>query len=126
MAAFFLMSGALAGLLSVAFGAFGAHALRAKLDEYLLGVFQTGVQYQFYHSLALLAVGILALQFPSETLLRASGSLLLIGMLVFSGSLYLLALSGLRWWGAVAPLGGLAFIAAWACLFGFAWKLSAG
>jgi uncharacterized membrane protein YgdD (TMEM256/DUF423 family) len=125
MASFFLMSGALAGLLSVAFGAFGAHALRARLDEYLLGVFQTGIQYQFYHSLALLVIGLLALQFPADNLLRASGALCLLGIFVFSGSLYLLVLIGLRWWGAVAPIGGLAFIAAWACLAGFAWKLSA-
>jgi len=125
MAPLWLMSGALGGLLAVAFGAFGAHALRTRLDDYLLGVFQTGVQYQFYHSLALLVVGLLAMSHPGDPLLRSSGSLLLLGMLLFCGSLYLLSLTGLRWLGAVAPLGGLAFIAAWACLAAFAWKLSA-
>lgn len=118
---FFL--GALGGLLSVAFGAFGAHALRDRLDAYSLGVFETAVQYQFYHSLALLIAGLLLIQFPASVLLKSSVVLFVLGILVFSGSLYILSLSGVRWWGAVTPLGGLAFIAAWACMATAGWQL---
>ena len=113
---------ALSGMLAVVFGAFGAHALKNRLDDYALGVFQTAVQYHFYHSLALLAVGILALSVPDSTLLKSSGWLFATGLVVFSGSLYILSLSGVRWLGAVTPLGGLAFIAGWACLAAAAWK----
>ncbi|MBA6413569.1 DUF423 domain-containing protein [Parahaliea sp. F7430] len=120
----FLPLGALAGFLAVAFGAFGAHALRNRLDDYAMGVFETAVQYHFYHALALLAVGVLALHHPQTTLLRSSGSLFLVGLLLFSGSLYLLALTGLRWLGAITPLGGLAFIAGWACLMVVGWKMA--
>jgi uncharacterized membrane protein YgdD (TMEM256/DUF423 family) len=112
----FLTLASTSGLLAVAIGAFGAHALKARLDAYSLGVFETAVQYQFYHSLALLGVGILLLHQPQVALLRSSGWLFLIGMILFSGSLYLLALSGVKWLGAVTPLGGLAFIAGWGCL----------
>jgi uncharacterized membrane protein YgdD (TMEM256/DUF423 family) len=123
MAQLTLTLGAIGGLLGVAFGAFGAHALRNRLDNYALGVFETAVQYQFIHSLALLAVGILMLQVPSSMLLRSSAALLVIGICIFSGSLYLLSLTGLRWLGAVTPIGGLAFIGAWACLAAAAWTL---
>lgn len=112
------------GLLSVAFGAFGAHALRERLDAYALGIFETAVQYQFYHSLALLGVGVLLMQTPDSALLRSSAVLFLIGILIFSGSLYALSFTGLRWLGAVTPIGGLAFIAGWACLGAAAWSLS--
>ena len=112
----FLTLASTSGLLAVAFGAFGAHALKARLDAYSLGVFETAVQYQFYHSLALLGVGILLLHQPQVALLRSSGWLFLVGMVLFSGSLYILALSGVKWLGAVTPLGGLAFIAGWGCL----------
>jgi uncharacterized membrane protein YgdD (TMEM256/DUF423 family) len=115
---------ALGGLLSVAFGAFGAHALRDRLDAYSLGVFETAVQYQFYHSLALLGVGVLLLQSPDSTLLRSSALLFCIGILIFSGSLYVLSFTGLRWLGAITPLGGLAFIAGWACLAAAAWSFT--
>ncbi|TXS93810.1 DUF423 domain-containing protein [Parahaliea maris] len=118
----FLPIGALAGMLAVGFGAFGAHALRGRLDDYAMGVFETAVQYHFYHALALLAVGLLALHQPHTGLLRPAGWLFVIGLLLFSGSLYLLALTGTRWLGAVTPLGGLAFIAGWACLAVAGWK----
>ena len=124
MAQLTLTLGAIGGLLGVAFGAFGAHALRNRLDHHALGIFETAVQYQFIHSLALLAVGILMLQAPSSMLLRSSAALLIIGICIFSGSLYLLSLTGFRWLGAVTPIGGLAFIAAWACLAAGAWTLS--
>ena len=110
-------------MLAVGFGAFGAHALKNRLDDYAMGVFQTAVQYHFYHSLALLAVGVIALSQPQTALLRSSGWLFLLGILVFSGSLYCLAMTGVRWLGAVTPLGGLAFIAGWACLAAAGWKL---
>ena len=121
MAKIFITLAALSGMLAVVFGAFGAHALKSRLDDYGLGIFETAVQYHFYHSLALLAVGIIALTQPDTTLLRSSGWLFLSGMFVFSGSLYILSLSGVRWWGAVTPLGGLALIAGWACLAASAW-----
>jgi uncharacterized membrane protein YgdD (TMEM256/DUF423 family) len=109
---------------AVAFGAFGAHALKARLDDYALGVFDTAVQYHMYHSLALLAVGLLALWQPDSTLLKSSGSLFTLGVLLFSGSLYILALTGTRWLGAITPLGGLAFLAGWACFAVAAWRLA--
>ncbi len=123
MAKLFLSLGALAALLAVAFGAFGAHALRGRLDEYARGVFETAVQYHFYHALALALVGVLLLSQPATALLKSSGWLFLIGIAVFSGSLYLLAITGIKWLGAVTPLGGLAFIAGWGCLAAAAWKL---
>ncbi len=125
MAKLFITLASLSGMLAVTFGAFGAHALRSRLDEHALGVFQTAVQYHFYHSLALLAVGVIALSQPQTALLRSSGYLFLVGIVVFSGSLYLLSMSGLRWLGAITPLGGLAFIAGWGCLAAASWKMLA-
>lgn len=123
MAKLFITLASLSGMLAVIFGAFGAHALRGKLDDYAMGVFETAVQYHFYHSFALLAVGILALSQPQTAMLKASGWLFLVGIVIFSGSLYILGLSGVRWLGAVTPLGGLAFIGGWACLAATGWKL---
>lgn len=94
-------------------GAFGAHALRQRLAPEMLAVFQTGVQYHFYHALGLVAVGLLVQHLPGSSLLRWAGALMLAGIVVFSGSLYVLATSGLRWLGAVTPIGGVAFIVAW-------------
>ena len=122
MANLFISLGALSGLLAVTFGAFGAHALRGRLDDYAMGVFETAVQYHFYHALALVAVGLLALHHPHTALLRSSGWLFVLGLVVFSGSLYALSLSGIKWLGAITPLGGLAFIAGWACLAVAGWK----
>lgn len=123
MAKIFITLASLSGMLAVIFGAFGAHALKGRLDEYALGVFETAAQYHFVHSLALLAVGVIALSQPQTTMLKSSGWLFTIGIIVFSGSLYLLSLTGLRWLGAVTPLGGLAFIGGWACLAATGWKL---
>ena len=122
MAKLFISLAAFSGMLAVAFGAFGAHALKNRLDEYALGVFETAVQYHFYHSLALLAVGLVAMYQPQSALLKSSGWLFVFGLMIFSGSLYVLALSGVKWLGAVTPLGGLAFIAGWACLAFAAWN----
>lgn len=125
MAKLFLTLASLSAMTAVIFGAFGAHALKERLDDYSLGVFETAVQYHFYHSLALLAVGILALQLPAHSLLKSSGWLFFLGIIVFSGSLYILSMTGVKWLGAITPLGGLAFIAGWACLAAFSWKLVA-
>jgi len=108
----FLLLGAFYGLLGVAFGAFGAHALRARLSPEMLAVYHTGVEYQFYHAFALLAVGVLCLVRPAPGL-GIAGWLFVAGTLLFSGSLYLLALTGTRILGAITPLGGAAFLAAW-------------
>ncbi|MFT7287058.1 MAG: uncharacterized membrane protein YgdD (TMEM256/DUF423 family), partial [Halieaceae bacterium] len=106
MAKFTFLVGTLCALLGVVFGAFGAHALRSRLDDYALGIYQTAVQYQFIHSLALLAVALLMLQFPGSSLLKSSAVLFVLGILVFSGSLYLLSFTGVGWLGAITPLGG--------------------
>lgn len=116
MAKTFLVIAALSGLLAVIIGAFGAHGLKNRLTEDLLAVYQTGVQYHFYHTLALLMVGLLLMQIPQASLLNWSGWLFIVGIMVFSGSLYLLAVTGTRWLGAITPLGGLAFIAGWLTL----------
>jgi len=110
-------------MLAVMLGAFGAHALKAKLDNHALGVFDTAVQYHFFHSIALLAVGVIAISQPQTALLKSSGFLFILGIVVFSGSLYLLSITGVRWLGAITPLGGLAFIGGWACLAATGWKL---
>jgi len=119
MTRLFFMLGALFAFLAVAAGAFGAHALRARLTPDLLAVFETGARYQMYHALALLAVALLVVPVadtPSETWVNAAGWCFVAGTVVFSGSLYALALTGTRWLGAVTPLGGAAFLAGWLCL----------
>lgn len=123
MAKWFITLASLSGMLAVVLGAFGAHALKDKLDAYALGVFQTAVQYHFYHSFALLAVGVMALSQPQTVMLKSSGYLFILGLVVFSGSLYLLSITGVRWLGAITPLGGLALIGGWACLAATGWKL---
>ncbi len=118
-----LLAGAVYGFIGVVCGAFGAHALKARLSPELLAVWKTAVDYQFYHALALLLVGLLALQRPSPMLGYAALCFAL-GVLVFSGSLYALALSGVRWLGAITPIGGLLFLFGWALLFWAALKRS--
>ncbi len=112
----FFLFGSLSGGLAVALGAFGAHALKARLTLDQLATFETGVRYQMYHALALLAVALAMTRVPTSSLLSAAGWLFVAGTLLFSGSLYLLCLMRKRWLGAVTPFGGLAFIAGWACL----------
>ncbi|MCQ2009834.1 MAG: DUF423 domain-containing protein [Sporolactobacillus sp.] len=111
----FIVIGAVLAFLSVAFGAFGAHILKTRLTEQDLAVFQTGVHYQMYHALGLIVIGILALTVFSgqSTLLSWSGWLMAVGVLLFSGSLYALTLSGVRMLGAITPIGGVAFLASW-------------
>jgi len=109
----FLATGGLAALAAVALGAFGAHALKTRLSTEMLALWHTGVEYHVYHALGLLAVGLVAAQLPESMLLKWSGWLMLAGIVLFSGSLYALALSGERWLGAITPIGGTAFLAAW-------------
>ena len=104
------------GLLAVVFGAFGAHALRNTLAPEMLETFEVAVRYQMYHSLALIAAAWAATQQWHTPLTTASGWCFVAGILIFSGSLYVLSLTGIRWLGAITPIGGLAFIAGWACL----------
>jgi uncharacterized membrane protein YgdD (TMEM256/DUF423 family) len=111
----FLLIGAVAGFLAVAFGAFGAHALRGRLSPEMLGVFETGVRYQMYHALAILVVGLM-LGRMGGWLFSTAAWLFTGGIVLFSGSLYVLALSGVTTFGAVTPIGGLLFLAGWACL----------
>ena len=111
----FLVVGSTSAFLAVAAGAFGAHALRDRLDDSLLAVFETGVRYQMYHALALLAVAWVMDRWGGG-LVVWSGWLFVAGTVVFSGSLYLLALTGQRLFGAVTPLGGVAFLAGWVAL----------
>jgi len=111
-----LLSGALLAALGVLLGAFGAHGLRAALTPEALGWWQTGVQYQMWHAIGLVAIG--AARLPGT---RLSVWLLTLGTLIFSGSLYLLALTGARWLGMVTPVGGVLMIAGWVC---FAWGLA--
>ncbi len=118
----FLMIGAINGFLAVALGAFAAHALRPHLVADIYTVFQTGVEYHSTHSLALLAVGTLALLHPSRAL-DWSGWLISTGILLFSGSLYLLVLSGSRFMGAITPLGGIALLLGWLSLVLAVWRL---
>ena len=117
-----LIISSISGLFSVGLGAFGAHALKAKLEaEGTLSTYQTAVQYQFYHTLALLAVGILMTRYASPWLDRAAYGFIL-GIVLFSGSLYALVFTGIKSLGAITPIGGLAFILAWAFLIQFAVK----
>jgi uncharacterized membrane protein YgdD (TMEM256/DUF423 family) len=109
----FVTLGALAAALGVALGAFGAHALKARLSADMLAVWQTAVQYHLWHALGLIAIGLLAQHLPASVPVRVAGWLILAGIVLFSGSLYALAATGTRWLGAVTPFGGACFIAGW-------------
>jgi len=117
-----LLFGATSAAIAVAAGAFGAHALRARVAPELLTVFETGARYQMYHALALVAIGVGSL---SGRLVAATRWLFVAGTLLFSGSLYLLVLTGDRWLGAVTPLGGVCFLLGWGCLGWAAWRTQA-
>lgn len=116
-----IVLGAASAFLSVAAGAFGAHALKARLPAELLIVFETGARYHMYHSLGLIAVGLVAHARPSP-LLSAAGWAMVAGIVLFSGSLYALALTGVRALGAITPLGGVGFLAGWLLLAVGAWR----
>ena len=117
----FLITAALLGAFTVALGAFGAHAIKEKVNEYTLGIFETAVKYQFYHVFALLAAGMLFQQFSSNWMLW-SGRFFIAGIILFCGSLYALTYflangnESMKWLGAITPFGGLCFIAGWVCM----------
>jgi uncharacterized membrane protein YgdD (TMEM256/DUF423 family) len=115
IAKLFLSIGSISGALAVMLGAFGAHGLKDKLSEKMLANYMTGVEYHFYHTLALLIVGVIALHYPTKQL-TASGWAFAIGILIFSGSLYVMALTGITKLGAITPIGGLFFIIGWILL----------
>ncbi len=109
----FIVIGALATALAVALGAFGAHALKARLAPDRLAVYHTAVHYHFYHALGLILIGLAAGQLAGSAWLKAAGWTMLAGIVLFSGSLYVLTVTGQRWLGAITPVGGVAFIAGW-------------
>lgn len=119
---FYLGAGALFGFLAVALGAFAAHGLAERLEPRLLAVFKTGAEYQMYHALALLIIGLLIHNWPESSLLRFAGQSFIAGIALFSFSLYALALTGIGPLGAITPFGGIAFVTGWACLFVWAFQ----
>ena len=112
---FFFLSGAIAAFIAVALGAFGAHSRRTKRSPDMLNIFEVGVRYQMYHALGLIAVAWAMTRWP-EANLNAAGWAFIVGIVVFSGSLYLLSATDIRWLGAITPIGGLAFLIGWAIL----------
>ena len=118
----FFIIASLLGSLAVAFGAFGAHALRDRMEASLLANYQTGVTYMFYHVLALFVVAWAITRWPSSNLPVWAGWLFITGIVIFTGSLVLMAFTGQRWLGAITPIGGVAFIAAWLLLAVTAWR----
>ncbi len=122
MASLTVFMAAMLGFLAVALGAFGAHGLKASLSTEMMAVYQTAVQYHFYHYLALLVVGLLMHSGVQHLSLRIAAVLFFLGVLVFSGSLYALAITEIKILGAITPIGGLMFLIAWACLAYSAWK----
>ena len=107
-------------MLAVTLGAFGAHGLEARLESRMLSVYQTAVEYHRYHALGIIPIGVVINVRPGSSLMRWVAAIVLAGIILFSGSLYLLSFSGMRWLGAITPFGGLAFIIAW-LLVGIAW-----
>jgi uncharacterized membrane protein YgdD (TMEM256/DUF423 family) len=112
----FLILGSFNAMLAVILGAFGAHGLKARIPSDMLAVYQTAVQYHLYHALGLVIVGILTLQYLPSFWFKTSGWLMCAGIILFSGSLYILSITQIRRFGAITPLGGMAFILAWLCL----------
>ena len=118
----FLGLGAVAAALAVMLGAFAAHGLKTRLDPHMLEVFETGVRYHMYHALGLILVGLSAFYLGGGALVRIAGWVMLAGIVIFSGTLYGLALGGPRWLGAITPIGGTGFIVAWILLAVAAWR----
>lgn len=118
----FIIIGAINALLSVALGAFGAHGLEGKITNKYLEIWKTGVTYQMFHSTGLILIGLLLGKFPEGSLINWAGWLMLIGIILFAGSLYILAVTQIKVLGAITPLGGVAFIAAWLLVIIAAWK----
>jgi uncharacterized membrane protein YgdD (TMEM256/DUF423 family) len=122
MVKFWLLSAGIFGFLSVALGAFGAHSLKNILDDYGKSIYEKAVLYQMFHTMALFAVGLMQ-HFDKETSFSMAGWGFLIGIVLFSGSLYLLAVTGIKWLGAITPIGGVAFLFGW---FWLVWTLIKG
>lgn len=120
-----IVAGALLAFLGVGLGAFGAHALKARLAPDLLAVYQTGVQYHLWHALGIVLIGLLVQSLPGQKLLPIAGWLMVAGIILFSGSLYALSISGVRALGAVTPIGGVAFLASWAMVAWSVWQARA-
>ena len=118
---FFFLSGAVAAFIAVALGAFGAHSLKTKLSADMLNIFEIGVRYQMYHALGLIAVAWATTRWP-EANLNAAGWAFIVGIIVFSGSLYLLSATDIRWLGAITPIGGVMLIAGWAVIATNLWS----
>jgi uncharacterized membrane protein YgdD (TMEM256/DUF423 family) len=118
----FMLAGSINMFLAVALGAFGAHLLKSRLPPDLMAVFQTGNQYHVYHALGLFAVAAAAGVVPGSRLIRWSGMFIMAGLVLFSGSLYVLSLTGQRWMGMMAPFGGTAFIFGWLLLAAGVWR----
>lgn len=118
----FVILGSLGALLSVALGAFGAHGLKGVISGQMLANYQTGVHYQMFHALGLICVGIITRWLGPSGLLHAAGWLLLVGIILFSGSLYVLSMTGITRLGAITPIGGVSFILGWFCLILAVWK----
>ena len=121
MSKLILMTASILLALAVAIGAFGAHGLKSHISVEMIQIYKTGVEYHFYHALGLLFIGVLSVSYPSG-LLNWSAILLAVGIILFSGSLYVLAITGINWLGAITPFGGLCFIAGWVLLFITVWK----
>jgi uncharacterized membrane protein YgdD (TMEM256/DUF423 family) len=117
----FFTLGSVSAFFAVALGAFAAHGLKSKLEPELLNIFEVAVRYQMYHALALLGVAWAAARWPGSNI-NAAGWLFIAGTIIFSGSLYLLSLTGLRWLGAITPIGGLAFLLGWLLLAWGVWR----
>jgi uncharacterized membrane protein YgdD (TMEM256/DUF423 family) len=111
MKSFIILGSVLTGI-AIIIGAFGSHAIKTKVLPEDLAIFETGIKYHFYHSLGLIIIGILGFHYPHEVV-QSSGKLFILGILIFSGSLYLLVLTNLRWLGAITPIGGFCFIMGW-------------
>jgi uncharacterized membrane protein YgdD (TMEM256/DUF423 family) len=116
MARYFIFLGSLNAFLAVGLGAFGAHGLKSRISPEMLDVYQTGVQYHVFHALALILIGIIAHWLSQSNLIIWSGGLFLAGIIIFSGSLYVLSITGIRAFGAITPVGGIAFLIGWVLL----------
>jgi len=121
----FLILGSINAAAAVSMGAFGAHSLKTKISEHMLSVFQTAVQYHFYHSLGLIIIGVLTISIKPEKYLGIAGWMMFFGIILFSGSLYILSTTATRWVGIITPFGGIAFIASWVFIAIAVWKGSA-
>ncbi|QAY68270.1 DUF423 domain-containing protein [Paenibacillus protaetiae] len=114
--------GAIGAALGVAIGAFGAHGLDGKITQHYIDIYETGVRYHMYHCIGIMLIALLAGRIGESKLLRAGANLLIAGVVIFSGSLYALALSSVDVLGAITPIGGVAFIAGWICVAAAAWR----